>query len=796
MAQNPFLIGKQVGPYKIHSLLAVGGMGEVYLAQDPRLDRTIALKILPTELASDPARIQRFIREARAASGLKHPNVATIYEIGKSDEYHFIAMEYVEGQTLAAKISGHPLPIAEIVDIGIQVADALDEAHRKGIAHRDIKPANLMLTSREQVKILDFGLAKVARPEGQALGSDISTVVKTETGVVMGTVQYMSPEQVLGKEVDHRTDIFSLGVVLYEMATGRLPFTGNSTSETVDRILHGQPDAIARFNYSVPAELERITRKCLEKDRERRYQSARDLLIDLRSLKRDTQPAASAVVENHEGRRRLVSWHMIGIAVPGMLILAALVYVFLFRSPTVVAPEIKSLAVLPLENLSRDPEQEYFAQGMTDELITSLAKISALRVISRTSVMRYKGTHKPLPEIARELNVDGVIEGSILQSGDRVRITAKLIQAKTDRHLWAKSYERDQRDVLALQDDVARAIANEIKVKLTPQEQARLTSACPVNPEAHEAYLKGRYEWNTRTEEGLKKSLRYFEQGLAVEPSYAAAYSGLADSYMILWNNGFLGPDECIPKARAAALKAIEIDDNLAEAHTSLAYLMGNYDWNWIASEREFRRAIELSPSYANAHHWYALQLASMGRHEEAIEEIKKARQLDPLSPRINANVGGNLYQARQYDQALEELNKALELNPNDTVTHSLLGLAYLQKGKKQEAIAELLRANQLIGNKGGTPLVLAQVYAFAGERDQARKMLEKLETQAKRRYVSPSQIGLIYAALGERQQAFAWLERAYEQRDSLLLVLKVDARFDPLRSDPRFQDLLRRVGL
>jgi tetratricopeptide (TPR) repeat protein len=350
--------------------------------------------------------------------------------------------------------------------------------------------------------------------------------------------------------------------------------------------------------------------------------------------------------------------------------------------------------------------------------------------------------------------------------------------------------------VLALQDEMARAIANEIKVKLTPQEQARLSSARPVNPEAHEAYLKGRYEWNTRTEEGLKKSLRYFEQAIALEPSYAAAYAGLADSYMVLWNNGFLGPDECIPNARPAALKAIEIDDNLAEAHTSLAYLMGFYDWNWTASEREYRRAFELNPSYATAHHWYALQLAGMGRHGEAIEEIKKARQLDPLSPRINANVGNNLYLARQYDQAIEELNKALELNPNDPAAHSLLGLAYLQKGKNQEAIAELLRANQLIGDKGLPPAVLAQVCAFAGERDQARKMLEKLERQAKRTYVSPSQIGLIYAALGERQQAFAWLERACDQRDSTLLTLKVDARFDPLRSDPRFQDLLRRVGL
>jgi TolB-like protein/Tfp pilus assembly protein PilF len=464
--------------------------------------------------------------------------------------------------------------------------------------------------------------------------------------------------------------------------------------------------------------------------------------------------------------------------------------------PRAAPGAIESLAVLPLENLSRDPEQEYFAEGMTEELIASLAKISALRVISRTSVVRYKGAHKPLPEIARELNVDGVIEGSTLRSGGRVRITAKLIHATTDRHLWANSYERDERDVLALQGEVARAIANEIKVKLTPQEQARLTSARPVNPEAYEAYLKGRYEWNTRTEEGLKKSLRYFEQAIAVEPSYGAAYSGLADSYSMLWDNQYLGPDECIPKARAAALKAIEIDDNLAEAHTSLANVMGSYDWNWTAAEKEYRRALELNPNYATAHHWYAGQLAQMGHHVEALEEIRKARQLDPLSPRINAVVGLHLYWARQYDLALEELNKALDLNPNDPMTHQIVGLVYLQKAKNQEAITELLRANHLIGEKGWPPLTLAQGYAFVGQRDQARKMLEKLEKQSKRTFVAPTEIGLIYAALGERHQAFAWLERAYEQRDSGLLMLKVDARFDLLRPDPRFQDLLRRVGL
>jgi serine/threonine protein kinase/TolB-like protein/Flp pilus assembly protein TadD len=783
-------IGQSLGPYKIVSHLGAGGMGEVYLAEDSRLGRKVALKLLPEYLTQDHERVRRFQQEARAASALNHPNVATIYEIGEADGTIYIAMEYVEGQTLDAKINGRPLETGEIIDIAAQVADALDEAHSRGITHRDIKSANIMLTARGQVKVLDFGLAKV-RAASQPGLSEMATLQQTTPGMVMGTVQYMSPEQALGKEVDLRTDLFSLGVVMYQMATGRLPFSGATASETVDKITHSQPEAIARLNYDVPAELERIIRKCLEKNRERRYQSAKELVIDLKNLKRDSDSRAATSADAVTGRQTdLWRWTLAAAAI--LLAIGVGVYLLVGRGEV-----IDSIAVLPLANFSGDPEQEYFADGMTEAVITELGKIGALRVISRTSVMQYKGARTPLPEIARALKVDAVVEGSVLRFGDRVRITAQLIEAATDRHLWSESYERDLRDVLTLQREVARAIANQIQIKLTPQEQARLANAGSVNPEAYDTYLKGRYYQEKRTEEGLKKSIEYFEQAIAKDPNYAPAYSGFADSYSYLGNHGFFPPNEASPRAKAAAAKALEMDESLAEAHTSLAYVKMNYDWDWVGAGKEYRRAIELNPGYTKAHSLYAWYLAAQGRFGEAIAEMKRALELDPLSLYDNTNLGWHLRMARRYDEAIEQLRMTLDMDPTFAQGRLDLGQVYEQKKMYEQAIVEFRKAITLYGGSAPSTAALGHAYAVAGKRDEAEKVLSELKALSKQKYVSSFDVAVIYTGLGEKEQAFAWLEKAYKQRDGWLAGrLKVDPRLDSLRSDLRFADLLRRVGL
>ncbi len=794
MAQNQAqsLVGRQVGPYKIHSLLGVGGMGEVYLAQDPRLDRAIALKILPTELASDPDRIRRFIREARAASGLKHPNVATIYEIGKSDEFHFIAMEYVEGQTLANKISGRPLPIAEIVDIGIQVADALDEAHRKGITHRDIKPANLMLTSREQVKILDFGLAKVTRPEGQARASDISTVMKTETGVVVGTVQYMSPEQVLGKEVDHRTDIFSLGVVLYEMATGRLPFTGTSSSETMDRVLHAKPEAIARFNYDVPAELERIIRKCLEKDRERRYQSARELLVDLRNSKRESDSRVAAAEKVTQPQRPLRRTALVASGLAILILGAVALYSRLGSRAA-----IDSLAVLPFVNVSGDPNTEYLSDGIAESLIINLSQLPHLKVISLSSVLRYKGREIDLQSVGRDLGVRAVLVGRLVQRGDSLSIGAELVDSRDKSHIWGEQYNRKFADILSVQEELSREISEELRLQLSGEEKQRLSKRFTSNNDAYQDYLHGRYYWNKRTLEGFKRAIGYFDRAIQKDPNYALAYSGLADCFSTRglreWD---LPPRDAFPKAKAAATKALAIDDTLAEAHTSLAFAIWYYDWDWPAAEAKFKRALELNANYPVAHQWYGSYLSSMGRHGEAIAEKKRAVELDPLSLVMNRSAGWTFYFARHYDEAIEQYQKTLELDPNFTLAHLWLGEAYKQKGMHEQAIAELQRAMVLSGEDHAKLAALGHAYAFSGRRAEATKILEKLEEMSKRSYVPPYDFAVIFAGLGDKDKAVEWLQKAYEDRSAYLVYLNVEPVWDSLRSDPRFTDLLQRMRL
>ncbi len=786
------MIGQTVSHYRILEKLGAGGMGVVYKAEDTKLGRSVALKFLSEELCEDRQALKRFQREARAASALDHPNICMIHDIDEHEGKPFIAMELLDGQPLDHRISGRPLPIDEVLDVGIQVSEALEAAHSKGIIHRDIKPSNVFVSEQSMAKVLDFGLAKVQKPTGDLTSSSSLT----EQNAMLGTVPYMAPEQLRNEAADARTDLHALGAVLYEMATGRRAFIETLGPQLMDAILHELPVSPRAFNPKVPPELERIILKCLEKAPQNRYQSAKELAVDLRRLR---APSVSAVTAQAKPPR--ASWRVAAGAATGVVAVAVLLVALnvgglrdwlLGRA---VAPRIQSLAVLPLANLSGDPGQEYFSDGMTDALIAELGQIGSLRVISRTSAMRYKKTDKPLPQIARELGVDALIEGSVLRSGDRVRITAQLIGAVPERHLWARNYERDLRDVLALQGEVARAIADQIKANVTPDVQVRLARSNPVNPEAHEAYLRGRYFWSKRTEEGYKKGVGYFEQALEKDPAYALAYTGLADCYYLLATYDFLPPKEAYPRAKGAATKALELDEALAEAHTSLAAVKSEYEWDWLGAEREFKRALELSPNYATGHHWYSDHLGVMGRHEEGIAESKRAQQLDPLSLIINTVVGLRFYQARRYDEAVEQLRKTLEIDPDFAVAHSLLGHTYEQKGQWETAIAEYRKAIRASGGSSYAVPALGHAYAMAGKRDDALRILTDLNQLRKTAYVSPFAIAVIHIALGEKDQAFEWLERAYQEHAPGIVLLKVEPALDPLRSDPRFQDLLRRMN-
>ncbi len=787
------LLGQTLGHYRILEKIGEGGMGEVYRARDDHLGRDVAIKVLPAGILADEHARKRFRKEAEALSKLEHPNIATIHDFDTQGEVDFLVMEYIPGETLTNKLRQGPLPEKEVVRLGLQLAEGLAAAHEHGVIHRDLKPGNLRLTSDGRVKILDFGLAKLVH----CFSPTTITESAPETVVFAGTLPYMAPEQLRGEEVDQRTDIYGVGVVFYEMATGQRPFGEKVSAVLMDDILHQYPPPLGRLRPQLSPRLDDIILKCLEKDRENRYQSAKELAVDLRRLQSGAETAAPLT--------RTPRWSARSVRL-GLLLVASIITVLLALNIGNLrqrlfhpgeAPRIKSLAVLPLANLSDDPQQEYFADGMTEALIAELSQISSLKVISRTSVMRYKSSNKPLPQIARELNVDGIIEGSALHSGNRVRITAQLIQASSDTHVWGKSYERDLRDVLALQGEVAQAIAKEIKTNLTPQEHARLARARPVNPEAYEPYLRGRYEWNKRTKDSLYKALDYFRQAIKLDPTYALAYSGLADVYLVLCGTGFLPGAEVFPKSKAAALKALELDENSAEAHVSLAAVLSIVGRDRTAVLREYETAIQLSPNYATAHQWYAVDLAYIGRSGDAIREIEQARRLDPLSVRINTSVPYVYYLARQYDRAVAEAHKALELElePRDPVTHRILGWIYLQKRMPKEALAEFKMELTL---EPGSPRALANLalgYAVAGNIKEAEKILAGLQQRSKEEYVTPYFMARAYVGLGQKEQAMAWLQKGFEVQDALMERLKVDPALDPLRSDPRFQDLLRRMN-
>ncbi|HEX9285749.1 MAG TPA: protein kinase [Thermoanaerobaculia bacterium] len=790
------LPGVRLGPYEVLAPLGAGGMGEVYRVRDTRLQREVAIKVLPASFSSDPDRLRRFEREARAASALNHPGILTIHDFGEHDGAPYVVTELLEGETLRERLATGALPARKTVEYGVQIGNGLAAAHEKGIVHRDLKPENLFVTKDGRVKILDFGLAKLTHPETSAgpLTGVATETAGTEPGLVMGTVGYMAPEQVRGLSADARSDIFSLGAVLYEMLTGGRAFRGDTPVETMNAILKEDPPGGSLSTLEISPALARIVWRCLEKSPEERYQSARDLGYALE----EAEASASApplAVTTAVPRRRPTAWFAL------LGILAAIGASFLVRSVMTreqrreAAEPIRSLVVLPLENLSRDPEQGFFSDGMTEELIAELGKIRALRVISRTSAMRYRRTTKSVPEIAGELGVDGVVEGSVLRSGGRVRVTAQLIHAATDRHLWSESYERDLKDVLALQSDVAQAIAREIQVAVSPQEKMQLARSRPVDPEAHRLYLLGRYHWNQRTAEGNQKALNDFGQSIAKDPTYAGAYAGLADTYTSL---GYyvLPPREAMPKAKAAALKAVDLDDNLAEAHASLANVAMNYDWDWLASERGFRRSIELNPSYASSHQWYSLLLSGLGRLEESLAEAKRALECDPLSLIVNHAVGNQYYFSRRYDEAIDQYRRTLEMDPDFGVTNVELGYAYAAKGMFREAIALGEKYSAIPTSNFRAQAALAYFQARSGNRDEALRLLGELEALSRRRYVRPYAFHLIYLGLGEKDEAFAYLEKAYEQRLAFPLFLKPDPIYDPIRSDPRFADLLRRLGL
>jgi len=821
--------GTKLGRYEIRSRIGEGGMGEVYLADETRLHRKAALKVLPAALATNKNRMRRFEQEAQAAAALNHPNIAHIYEVGEEGGTHFIAMEFVEGATLRETIHREKTELRKLLRYLQQVAEGLAKAHASGIVHRDLKPDNVMITRDGYAKILDFGLAKLTEPvtpQPIAAQEEVPTVALGQPlstpGMVIGTVGYMSPEQAQGLSVDHRSDIFSFGCLLFEAATRRKAFESESTIDTLHKIIHSPAPQVKELNPAAPADLTRIVRRCLAKDPDDRYQSIKEAAIELRDVRRELEgaqefettvppssvdsavaltPGGAATVSGAPHSTASVSsaeYIFTGIKrhkVAAIIVLAAIVLggvglaVFLHARNTEVA--IESIAVLPLQNQNGDPDSEYLSDGLTESIINSITQLSSLRVSPRSSVFRYKGKNTDPLKVGDELGVRAVLTGRLLQRGDSLMVSVELLDVRDNKQIWGEQYNRKVADALAVQQEISREISERLRTKLSGEEQRQLTRRDTSNPEAYAFYLKGRYYALKRTLPETQKAISYFQQAIAVDPSYALAYVGLADAHFssLAANRP---SNEFFPQARAAAQKAIEIDDTLAAAHAQLGLIIFWYDWDWGASENKIKRALELNPDGADTHLFYAHLLSNTGRHTEALAEAKRARELDPLNLRINALEGQFLVHAGRTDEALTRLHETLEMDSNYFLAHLYTASAYIEKGMYSEAIGEARRAIEISGAKSTYAMAfLGYALAKAGKEAEARAVLEGLLKSS----ADPYHIALVYNGLGEHGEALAWLERAYVQRSTGMVFLKVEPKWNNLRSDSRFQDLLRRVG-
>ena len=838
----------KISHYRILNKLGSGGMGEVYLAEDTQLDRKVAIKFLSSELQSNEQAKRRLIREAKAAAKLDHPNICSIYEVGEEDGRSYIVMQVVEGEGLDLRSKRKPIELIEALEIAVQAADALTEAHARNIIHRDLKPQNIMITARGQVKIMDFGLAKVVHEEVLTSSQAETQSVMTEPGIVIGTVPYMSPEQLRGESLDARSDIFSFGIVLYEIITGHQPFVASSMAATITAILTSEPPLLSRYVRELPEQLEWIINKALRKNVDERYQTMKELLTDLRSVKQRLELNSAADKQNqiqtsavNEGSINLFTSgensvatksrstartsdvvenptasfsktlaskvrrrpRIAGIALAAISIAVSAGIYMLFFTP--VSKAIDSIAVLPLVNASGDANMDYLSDGITESIINSLSQLPELRVVPRVAAFRFKGSEIDPQAIGRKLGVRAILTGKVVQVGDTLSIQTDLIDVADQSQRWGRKYNRKLSEILAVQDEIANEICGKLRLKFSGADQQKLTKRFTTDTQAYQLYLQGRYYWKKYTTEALEKSISYFNEAIQRDPNYALAYSNIADAYVVLGIFS-LPPREAFPKAKMAAEKALSIDESLAAGHISMGACRLFYDWDWPGAEREARRAMELNAAYAKAieintnyddeHHFYCQALDTIGKPKESIDEMRKVLELDPLSVAMRFEMSFSLYIVRDYDQAIAEGLKALEMDPGFIGSYGCVAQAYEQKGMGAEAIAYMQKARSLFGDDPGVLSELGYAYAVSGQKAEAQKLVDALTARAAREYIEPTLIGLIHIGLGNRDKAFEWLEKAYNARSSWMTWLKVEPKFDPLRSDERFKDLARRVGI